>query len=151
MKTKGEEEHLMRSVGSSALSIDFLSWVQHLQSSLFLVSLENVTLGSCGALFFDSGVFQSWDASFPKSDLTLTGSFSFESKNKDNHILLLFIKVCMIMLKPEKNSDETLIILSIRKSTEILENKSFYVLIISCTLWKGSLFTWGKAMFRLLY
>lgn len=38
------------------------------------------------------------------------------------------------MLKPEKNSDETLIILSIRKSTEILEKNSLYVLIISFTL-----------------
>lgn len=53
-----------------------------MQSSLFLVSLENVTLGSCGALFFDSRVFQCGDLSFPRSDLTLTGSLSFERRIK---------------------------------------------------------------------
>lgn len=62
-------------------------------------------------------------------------------------MLLLSIQGCMIMLKPEKNSDETLIILSIRKSTEILEKNSLYVLIISFTLWKGSAFTWEKQCF----
>lgn len=40
----------------------------------------------------------------------------------------------MIMLQPEKNSDETLIILNVRKSTERLENNRLYVLMISCTL-----------------
>lgn len=86
IKTRGEKECLLHSVGSSELSIDFLSWVKHLQLVLFLVPfllVENVTLGSCGASFFDFRVFQCWDESFSRIDLTLTGTLSFESKNKD--------------------------------------------------------------------